>query len=109
MAVALTDSAHVFSPDDYPAIVNEIRAVKIFPEGLHAKDVPQAYLMNAGGAQPLINISYPDEWSNQLLGHHALQAMPRVLEAQAGPATPLALACLLRDRLFTDVLARLRK
>jgi len=106
VAVALADSAHVFLPEDYPVIVNEIHAVKMFPEGLHPKDVPQAYLMNAGGAQPLINISYPDQWSTQLLGHHALQGTPRLPEAQAGPAVPLALACLLRDRLFTDVLPR---
>ena len=109
MAVAIADSAHVFLPDDYPLIVNEIGAVKMFPEGLHAKDVPQAYLMNAGGTQPLPNIGYPDQWSNQLLGHHALQPTARVPEAEAGPAIPLALACVLRDRLFTDVLPRLRK
>jgi len=108
MAVALADASHVFLPDDYPLIVNEIQAVKMFPDTLHAKDLPEAYLMNAGGTQPLINIAYPDHWSNQLLPHHALQAAPRVPEVQTGPAVPLAIGSLLRDRLFTDVLPRLR-
>src|SRR4051794_13578043 len=79
----------------------------MFPEGLHAKDVPQAYLMNTGGSQPLINIGYPDQWSNELLRHHGLQPTARVPEVQAGPSIPLALGGLLRDRLFTDVLPRL--
>jgi hypothetical protein len=108
LAVALADSSHVFLPDDYPLIANEILAVRIFPEALHAKDVPEAYLVNAGGTQPLPNIAYPEEWSEQRLAHHALQSTPRVPEAQGGPAIPLALACVLRDRLFTDVLPRLR-
>ncbi|HET9684588.1 MAG TPA: hypothetical protein VFP15_10820 [Gemmatimonadaceae bacterium] len=109
LAVALADCAHAFLPDDYPLIVNEILAVRMFPEALHAKDLPEAYLMNAGGTQPLPNIGYPEVWSEQPLGHQALQAAARIPEVQGGPTVPLALACVLRDRLFTDVLPRLRK
>jgi len=81
----------------------------MLPEALHAKNVPEACMMNAGGAQPLINIGYPDQGSAHPLPHHALQKEARVPEAQAGPAVPLALGCLLRDRIFTDVLPRLRR
>jgi hypothetical protein len=107
LAVALADAAYVFLPQLFPAVVNDLTAVGIHPGSLHAKDEATAYFMTGKGTQPLINIGYPAEWRPSALPHHALQSSPRVPENIGGPAVPLALGAVLRDRLFTDVLPRL--
>jgi hypothetical protein len=109
LAVALADAAYVFAPSLYPAVVNDLLAVGIHPTAVHAKDESAAYFLRGfSGTQALVNVRYPADAGTALLPHHALQTPARVPENMAGAAVPLALACLLRDRLFTDCLPRLR-
>ncbi|QAT84304.1 hypothetical protein EJ065_2732 [Corallococcus coralloides] len=107
LAVALADASYSLSLPDYPNVVNDVLAVQIVPSCLHPDDRPDSYIVGGAGTSPLINIHYPEALGTKPLRHHALQATPRIPEQAGGPATPLALACITRDRLFTDVLARL--
>lgn len=107
IAVALADVAHVLAPSEFERVINDLRAVGVVPSALHAKDEPNAYRISFGGTVALINIAYPDRPTSPL-PHHALQEQPRTPERLGGAAVPLALASLLRDRLFTDVLPRLK-
>jgi hypothetical protein len=106
LAVALADLSHTFLSADYGDIVNDMLAVGIIPSALHPHDVPEAYRVGAGAVTPLINIRYPDQpWSSPL-EHQRLQG-PRVLESSGAPDALLAMACLTRDRLFSDCYPRL--
>lgn len=107
LAVVLADLAYYVAPTLYPDIVNDITAVGIFPTSLHADDVAGAYVVAVADAtRPLVNIAYPAAASATRLPHHTMQSEPRLPERLAGPAAVLALACLVRDRLFSDCYPR---
>ncbi|NOK34547.1 hypothetical protein HMI49_15205 [Corallococcus exercitus] len=108
LAVALADASYVLGLPDYDNIINDFLAVGIVPYAIHAEDSSDAYTVSKPGTVALVNIRYPDIRAAAPLPHHTLQALPRVSERAGGPAVPLALACLTRDRLFSDVLPRLR-
>jgi len=107
--VALADASYTLVPDDFADILNEFLAVRIIPTGLHAEDSAAAYLVGGGATRGLVNIRYPDTVTTAPLAHHAMQPGPRTLELACGPVGPLAISCIVRDRLFTDVLERCRK
>lgn len=107
LAVVLADSSYALSLTDHPTVVNDLLAVGIAPTALHPEDKSEAYVVGGDATIALVNIRYPDALGAAALPHHALQQAPRVPERAGGPAVPLALACLTRDRLFTDVLLRL--
>src|SRR5438094_5904455 len=74
-----------------------------------AERPPAAYFISEPtGTQALVNIAYPSEWTAAPLPHHSVQPTPRVPETLAGAVAPFALAAVLRDRLFTDVLTRFK-
>lgn len=108
LAVALADASYALKLADYANVANDLLAVGIVPTALHPEDKSDAYIVGGAATRGLVNIRYPESLSITPLPHHALQAVPRVPEQAGGPAVPLALACVTRDRLFTDVLERLR-
>ena len=73
---------------------------------LHAPDSATGLIVGGGGTVALLNIKYPDNWSADRLSHALLQQGPRVPERLAGVAAQLAIACLCRDRLFSDCYPR---
>jgi hypothetical protein len=108
IAVALIDFAYVFLPEQYELILNEFLAVNTLPATLHALDAPQSLTVQGEGIQSLFNIKYPPAPQNELLAHHRLQPTPRTPECVGGPVALLALACLARDRLFSDCYPRIK-
>jgi hypothetical protein len=104
---AIADLAYYIAPELYSKVVNDMQAVEIFPTNLHGMDDPGAYRVACQSAtRPLVNIAYPESAAIGLLPHHELQSSPRVPESLAGVAAVLALACLARDRLFSDCYPR---
>jgi hypothetical protein len=104
---AIADLSYYVDPSLYSDIVNDMQAVGIVPTNLHGLDTAGAYTVaNHDATRPLINITYPEAVANDRLPHHRLQDTPRVPEKLAGPAAVLALACLARDRLFSDCYPR---
>lgn len=107
----LADLAFVFAPELYPDIVNDLAAVGAVPTDLLVPDSGDGLILRAvtPGTKALIGPNYPSEVSDQLLPHHRLQLGTRVGESAGGVGVPLAVACLLRDRAFTDVYPRARE
>jgi hypothetical protein len=104
---AIADLTYYLDPSLYKDIVNDMQAVGIVPTNLHGLDTAGAYTVaDHDATRPLINIAYPEAATNDRLAHHRLQDTPRVPEKLAGPAAMLALACLARDRLFSDCYPR---
>jgi hypothetical protein len=107
LGVALADLAYCFAPGLYPDIVNDMKAVGIVPTAVHALDLPDAYVVAKHGAtKALVNIAYPDAVGSTRLRHHQLQEGVRTPETIGGVVVMLALACVARDRLFSDCYAR---
>jgi hypothetical protein len=103
LLAAIADLAYYVDPSLYSGIVNDMQAVRIVPTNLHGLDTAGAYTVaDHDATRPLINITYPEAVTTARLPHHRLQDTPRVPEKLAGPAAVLALACLVRDRLFSD-------
>ena len=107
LAVAVADLAYYVATDIYADIVNDMKAVGIVPTALHADDSAEAYVVaKIGATKSLLNIRYPDTVAASPLPHHLLQRSARIPERVGGIAVVLALACLTRDRLFSDCYAR---
>jgi len=107
LLAAIADLAYYVDPSLYSDIVNDMQAVGIVPTNLHGLDTAGAYtVVEHDATRPLINITYPEAVTSDRLPHHRLQDTPRVPEELAGPAAVLALACLARDRLFSDCYPR---
>ncbi len=107
LAAALADLAYYVSVDTYADIVNDLKAVGIVPVSLHPADSAEAYIVGLNGTtKALLNVNYPEVANSTPLPHHLLQPTPRVPEQIGGPAVMLALACLTRDRLFSDCYPR---
>lgn len=108
LAVALADASYTLALADYAAIVNDLLAVSIVPTAVYPEDDAAAYVVGTGATRALVNIHYPDDLDPSSLPHHALQPHARPPEVAGGPAALFALACMTRDRLFGDVMQRLR-
>jgi hypothetical protein len=107
LGVALADLAYCFAPGLYPDVVNDMKAVGIVPTAVHALDLRDAYVVAKHGAtKALLNIAYPDAVGATRLRHHQLQEGARAPESVGGVVVMLALACVARDRLFSDCYAR---
>jgi hypothetical protein len=107
VAVAVADLSYYAAPALYADIVNDLRAVGIVPTALHCEDTADSYVVaRHGTTKLLLNIGYPDVRSASRLRHHDLNANPRRPEQVGGTAAVLALACLARDRLFSDCYPR---
>lgn len=108
LAVALTDLAHVFVPERYEDVLNDLLAVNIVPMAIHSNDHPDAYFVRRiGQTRPLANVRYPEKGADPI-PHFGLQPTARTPELAGGPAVALALGSITRDRLFTDALVRLK-
>jgi hypothetical protein len=101
LAVALADLAHSFAPDTYELIVNDILAVGIHPAAAQALDGVDGYRVGTGAITTHANIVYPDHPSPGPLPHQRRDT-PRTCERLGVPEALLAIACLTRDRLFSD-------
>jgi hypothetical protein len=106
-AVVLADLSHVFFPDMYPLIVNDLKAVGAIPSLIHALDVPGSLFLGSDSTQAILNLEYPDHFSERGLEHHLLQQEPRSIERLGGPLAPFICGCLCQDRVFTDTFPRL--
>ena len=106
LGVALLDLAYVVCPTRYPDVLNDVLAVGIIPAALHGGDSVPGCFVGGGDTRGLLNIKYPDAIGPGPLPHTMLQPTQRVPERLGGVAAQLALACLCRDRLFTDCYAR---
>jgi hypothetical protein len=106
LAVAIADLAHSACPGRYADVVNEFLAVRIVPTALHGGDSVPGCFVGGGDTRWLLNIKYPDAVAPGGLPHALLQRDHRVPERLGGVAAQLGIACLCRDRLFTDCYAR---
>jgi hypothetical protein len=107
LGVALADLTYCLASGLYPDIVNDMKAVGIVPTAIHALDLADAYVVAKQGAtRGLVNIAYPEAVGATRLRHHQLQEGARAPETIGGVVVMLALACVARDRLFSDCYAR---
>lgn len=106
LAVALADLAYSACPRRFPDIVNDLLAVRIVPAALHARDSTAGCFVGGGDTVGLLNIKYPEHTSADRLPHALLQRDARVPERLGGVAAQLTLACICRDRLFSDCYPR---
>ena len=107
LAVAVTELSYAFAPSLYADIVNDVLAAECIPTLLHPDDCRSSLCLRPDGEGTLLlsNVGYPDSGA---LAHHGLQIESRLIERELSLAVPIALACVLRDRLFVDVYVRLR-
>jgi hypothetical protein len=101
IASALADLAYYFARDSYSLIVNDLLAVRIVASQPKPHDIPDAYRIGPGAVTPLVNIQYPDHPLGTVLPHHVRSAA-RLAKTLGVPEALLAMACLTRDRLFSD-------
>jgi hypothetical protein len=104
--VALLDLAAVVMPARYPDLLNDLLAVRIVPSALHGGDSVAGCFVGGGDTRTLLNIRYPEQVGPGPVPHALMQAEARVPERAGGLAAQLAIACLCRDRLFTDCYPR---
>lgn len=102
LAVALLDLAAVVTPARYPDVLNDLLAVRIVPSALHGGDSVAGCFVGGGDTRTLLNIKYPEQVGPGPLPHALLRPEARIPERAGGIAAQLAIACLCRDRLFTD-------
>jgi hypothetical protein len=106
LAVAILDLAAQVTPVRYPDLLNDLLAVRIVPSALHGGDSVAGCFVGGGDTKTLLNIKYPEQVGPGPVPHALLQAEPRVPERTGGLAAQLALACLCRDRLYSDCYRR---
>lgn len=106
LVAAVCDASLAFAPDMLPHLINtfsQSRAKLIYNS---VQDSALAFLMTGKGVRAIRALRYQRD-ATVAPAHHEMSGL-RVVERRLGVEVPMLMACLLRDRLFSESYGRVR-